>query len=117
MQALGPLQQYGILTWLAHPLHAHGQALGRQRTWQMYAWPPQQRPYAIKSRRSSRTQALGRLARSAGCHDHIVFSELAAPAQLNLGAPCLHIDRKSAVSGKSVSVSVDLGGRRIFKKK
>src|SRR3546814_14111986 len=27
------------------------------------------------------------------------------------------IDRKSVVSGKSVSVSVDLGGRRIIKKK
>src|SRR3546814_11592687 len=27
------------------------------------------------------------------------------------------VDRKSVVSGKSVSVRVDLGGRRIFKKK
>src|SRR3546814_11900717 len=27
------------------------------------------------------------------------------------------VDRKSGVSGKSVSVRVDLGGRRIFKKK
>src|SRR3546814_20310787 len=29
----------------------------------------------------------------------------------------MRIDRKSAVSGKSVSVRVDLGGRRIIKKK
>src|SRR3546814_13815143 len=28
-----------------------------------------------------------------------------------------HLDRKSVVSGKSVSVRVDLGGRRIIKKK
>src|SRR3546814_15460464 len=28
-----------------------------------------------------------------------------------------HVDRKSVVSGKSVSVCVDLGGLRIFKKK
>src|SRR3546814_1166688 len=33
--------------------------------------------------------------------------------------PCLQVrtDRKSVVSGKSVSVRVDLGGRRIIKKK
>src|SRR3546814_14844060 len=30
---------------------------------------------------------------------------------------CLGIDRKSVVSGKRVSVRVDLGGRRIIKKK
>src|SRR3546814_15151777 len=30
---------------------------------------------------------------------------------------CHHRDRKSVVSGKSVSVRVDLGGRRIIKKK
>src|SRR3546814_19935288 len=30
---------------------------------------------------------------------------------------CFVIDRKSVVSGKSVSVRVDLGGRRIIKKK
>src|SRR3546814_15157395 len=29
----------------------------------------------------------------------------------------VHVDRKSVVSGKSVSVRVDLGGRRIIKKK
>src|SRR3546814_11815937 len=32
-------------------------------------------------------------------------------------APALMADRKSVVSGKSVSVRVDLGGRRIIKKK
>src|SRR3546814_19178322 len=31
--------------------------------------------------------------------------------------PALEIDRKSVVSGKGVSVRVDLGGRRIIKKK
>src|SRR3546814_21044068 len=35
--------------------------------------------------------------------------------RLGLGATAL--DRKSVVSGKSVSVRVDLGGRRIIKKK
>src|SRR3546814_13629178 len=30
---------------------------------------------------------------------------------------CRHLDRKSVVSGKSVSVRVDLGGRRIIKTK
>src|SRR3546814_3067389 len=49
-------------------------------------------------------------------------------ARLGQGRPCLghrhrlygtggHGDRKSVVSGKSVSVRVDLGGRRIIKKK
>src|SRR3546814_12196619 len=33
------------------------------------------------------------------------------------GFLCCGIDRKSVVSGKSVSVRVDLGGRRIIKKK
>src|SRR3546814_13633258 len=33
------------------------------------------------------------------------------------GADTVRIDRKSVVSGKSVSVRVDLGGRRIIKKK
>src|SRR3546814_14611057 len=33
------------------------------------------------------------------------------------GSPASRLDRKSVVSGKSVSVRVDLGGRRILKKK
>src|SRR3546814_11704867 len=33
------------------------------------------------------------------------------------GNPLSYVDRKSVVSGKSVSVRVDLGGRRIIKKK
>src|SRR3546814_17204491 len=33
------------------------------------------------------------------------------------GSVCVYQDRKSVVQGKSVSVSVDLGGRRIIKKK
>src|SRR3546814_21080752 len=39
-----------------------------------------------------------------------VGSERACP-------PCLSLDRKSVVHGQSVSVAVDLGGRRIFQKK
>src|SRR3546814_20279698 len=38
--------------------------------------------------------------------------DVAAPAEVDGG-----IDRKSVVSGKSVSVRVDLGGRRIIQKK
>src|SRR3546814_11667048 len=34
-----------------------------------------------------------------------------------VGAVLCHIDRKSVVEGQSVSVRVDLGGRRIIKKK
>src|SRR3546814_13094086 len=34
-----------------------------------------------------------------------------------IGPGCMTIDRKSVVSGTSVSVRVDLGGRRIIKKK
>src|SRR3546814_17636972 len=37
------------------------------------------------------------------------------PALIALGLPA-NIDRKSVVEGKSVSVRVDLGGRRILKK-
>src|SRR3546814_11514780 len=42
------------------------------------------------------------------------FSRLAA---FHLTAELRHQDRKSVVLGKSVSVSVDLGGRRLIKKK
>src|SRR3546814_11223236 len=38
-------------------------------------------------------------------------------ANAKAGAELRDTDRKSVVSGKSVSVSVDLGGRRIIKKK
>src|SRR3546814_13637498 len=38
-------------------------------------------------------------------------------AELNIDTHHVALDRKSVVSGKSVSVSVDLGGRRIFQKK
>src|SRR3546814_11491071 len=37
--------------------------------------------------------------------------------KLKFGAFFLFVERKSVVSGKSVSVRVDLGGRRIIKKK
>src|SRR3546814_12562147 len=45
---------------------------------------------------------------------------LSKPALQTVWGPCCAIilkDRKSVVSGKSVSVRVDLGGRRIIKKK
>src|SRR3546814_18221796 len=45
---------------------------------------------------------------------HVVFVVPDDDASL---APDLESDRKSVVSGKSVSVRVDLGGRRIIKKK
>src|SRR3546814_20493109 len=38
-------------------------------------------------------------------------------ALLDPGSPFLEIDRKSVVYGQRVSVRVDLGGRRIIKKK
>src|SRR3546814_11753421 len=47
------------------------------------------------------------------CEEPLVGLAPAAP-QLDPGRPA---DRKSVVSGKSVSVRVDLGGRRIVKKK
>src|SRR3546814_19942775 len=46
-------------------------------------------------------------------HLHIAAARSALP----LMARFCHLDRKSVVSGKSVSVRVDLGGRRILKKK
>src|SRR3546814_19643847 len=39
------------------------------------------------------------------------------PLRSSLRRACSTTDRKSVVSGKSVSVRVDLGGRRIIKKK
>src|SRR3546814_20132393 len=42
---------------------------------------------------------------------------LAVPAQLAMGIYRLFPDRKRVVEGKSVSVRVDLGGRRIIKNK
>src|SRR3546814_16638950 len=41
----------------------------------------------------------------------------AQAVRCNIDRPIPQIDRTSAVSGKSVSVRVDLGGRRILKKK
>src|SRR3546814_19450143 len=39
------------------------------------------------------------------------------PVAAGAGLLIVNVDRKSVVSGKSVSVRVDLGGRRIIKKK
>src|SRR3546814_14667824 len=52
--------------------------------------------------------------------DTALFRPDAPKAQALLGLPRpihLYVARKSVVSGKSVSVRVDLGGRRIIKKK
>src|SRR3546814_17080666 len=38
------------------------------------------------------------------------------PGQARRARKALHLDRKSVVTGKRVSVRVDLGGRRIIKK-
>src|SRR3546814_5984954 len=45
------------------------------------------------------------------------FAICASPFSRQRGRRRYPLDRKSVVSGKSVSVSVDLGGRRIIKKK
>src|SRR3546814_19318870 len=42
--------------------------------------------------------------------------ELTTPIEIMAGRKA-HLDRKSVVLGKSVSVRVDLGGRRVIKKK
>src|SRR3546814_12065705 len=47
--------------------------------------------------------------------DHAALGRVTALAYLALTGVAA-LDRKSVVSGKSVSVRVDLGGRRIFKK-
>src|SRR3546814_12485462 len=44
-------------------------------------------------------------------------TESIAHSTVRIGLLRMGIDRKSVVEGKSVSVSVDLGGRGIFKKK
>src|SRR3546814_14451808 len=54
-------------------------------------------------------QALMQEAADAQAHVNLLLREAAAIAE--------QADRKSVVEGKSVSVSVDLGGRRIIQKK
>src|SRR3546814_17767378 len=53
----------------------------------------------------------GLLARGRASADQLLCVQLYGPDRLS------RLDRKSVVSGKSVSVRVDLGGRRIIKKK
>src|SRR3546814_11654797 len=48
-------------------------------------------------------------------HPYQDFQQLPFLARMSAEAP--RLDRKRVVSGKSVSVRVDLGGRRIIKKK
>src|SRR3546814_12821365 len=47
----------------------------------------------------------------------LVKNQKASATTASVTAQILSTDRKSVVSGKSVSVRVDLGGRRIIKKK
>src|SRR3546814_11658047 len=58
--------------------------------------------------------AIAHHARRLGLQSHQALDRLAGAA---LGAGFEIADRKSVVSGQSVSVRVDLGGRRILKKK
>src|SRR3546814_18277893 len=48
---------------------------------------------------------------------HIRLRTVVVPPPLETPSGLQRADRKSVVQGKSVSVSVDLGGRRIIKKK
>src|SRR3546814_18557741 len=68
-------------------------------------------PVSSRSSENSQadTTAKQGLANSEGCSD--------SPAKLIQRVAPLISDRKSVVSGKSVSVRLDLGGRRIIKKK
>src|SRR3546814_12509416 len=50
-------------------------------------------------------------------HQLRIFLGLAEAARVRNLRPEAVLDRKSVVEGKSVSVRVDLGGRRIIKKK
>src|SRR3546814_17358800 len=49
--------------------------------------------------------------------DAVLGADLGQHLQHRLVGAAVRRDRKSVVSGKSVSVGVDLGGRRIIKKK
>src|SRR3546814_15813915 len=69
-------------------------------------WEPvMKRAAAIVTNRGGRT-----------CHAAIIARELGVSAVVGTGN-ALDLDRKSAVSGKSVSVRVALGGRRSTQKK
>src|SRR3546814_12719579 len=54
---------------------------------------------------------------SGGIADIVVTARRRSESLQNTPVAVSAIDRKSVVSGKSVSVSVDLGGRRVIKKK
>src|SRR3546814_18437586 len=45
------------------------------------------------------------------------LAKTSSPLEISINSETQPIDRKSGVSGKRVSVSVDLGGHRIIKKK
>src|SRR3546814_14237782 len=63
------------------------------------------------ARRRARTAAPARRTRRTALPAHHL------PPHRRLTRRCCTRDRKSVVSGKSVSVRVDLGGRRVIKKK
>src|SRR3546814_11749824 len=67
--------------------------------------------------RASLDKALDQKRDSIAAVDVIVDEDIAKFPDQNLAESLKRIDRKSVVSGKSVSVRVDLGGRRIIKKK
>src|SRR3546814_16847558 len=66
----------------------------------------------IKHERSLAQEAVAIFARMRS-----TFGDRASHEALMATLNSMSTDRKSVVSGKSVSVSVDLGGRRIIKKK
>src|SRR3546814_12367878 len=79
-------------------------------------------PEPVRARRR-RVAAGRRRVRPAGARPCRQGRQAPAPPPPSDAPPCAktpkipsHRDRKSAVSGKSVSVRVDLGGRRIIKK-
>src|SRR3546814_3975208 len=59
----------------------------------------------------------GRAQERPGCRWHVVGQDHACQRALERNGRARRADRKGGVSGKSVSVRVDLGGRRINKKK
>src|SRR3546814_17755833 len=62
-------------------------------------------------------KALAERALNAEMDHHLGDDEQAGNSRNGYGRKTVTTDRKSVVSGKSVSVRVDLGGRRIIKKK
>src|SRR3546814_16830449 len=78
---------------------------------------PISRPTATRTfNRWSLRRIPQRLASGLPAFRQAVAIRLSAVAWCGSWSPIIHADRKSVVQGKSVSVSVDLGGRRILNK-